>query len=430
MKNNYSNKQSGFALSLFIFLTLFFMAGLAGAVIILAFSQKKISFNNIKSYQALCDAESGIEDILLRIKRTPNFPTSSYVLNIEEDTANVSISDAVGGTRTILSEGNSANRIKKVRVVYTIQTDSISFYYGAQVGEGGIAMGNNSIVQGNVFSNGNVIGAGNVSNSIIVAGTGNRIENVRVGEDATAHTCKNSIIGRTLTYVSGGSSTNCFAGIETKTRPNQIDPEPLPISQAQIDEWKADAAAGGILDADYTCPLGATCVLGPKQIGAPASPKNLVISNGAHLIITGSIYVTGTIFFNEESIIELDSSYGSLSGIILSDNTITIDNTVVLKGSGDGSYVLVLSNKNSPLGIGIDLGNNVDGGSIAGTGAIFYTNASIISVSNNAMAREITGYGIILSNNAVIQYEVGLENALFSSGQGGSWQIASWDEIQ
>jgi hypothetical protein len=62
-----------------------------------------------------------------------------------------------------------------------------------------MVMGNNSQVQGNVFSNGNITGdnGANITNSVIVAGNGNKVQNVDVGEDLNAHTCADSDIGGT-----------------------------------------------------------------------------------------------------------------------------------------------------------------------------------------------------------------------------------------
>lgn len=417
------NKPSAFILIFAVVVATILISGIAATVIVLSLSGRKAAVTNVNSYQAYYSAESGAEDVLLQAKRTPGLPASSYSLNVGGSVANISVSGIIGGSRTIESQGDSAGRIKKVKVIYSIETDHVSFHYGAQVGDGGLSMGNGSSVLGNVFSNGNATGGGTIANSIIVAGSGHFIDGLNVGEDATVHTCKNSAIGGTLTYVSGGSSQNCEAGEEIITRPNQIDPEPLPISLDQINEWKAQAEAGGTIGSQN---ISGIQTLGPKKISG-----NLNFENGATLIITGTIYVTGSITTGNNVNIKLDPSYGYLSGVVLSDGLITISNNTVLRGSGSaGSYVLLASDKNSPSGNGIDLSNNVDGATLAGTGAIFYTNSSLIKVSNNVNAREITGYGLVLNNNAQIKYEVGLENALFSNGQGGSWKVLSWDEVE
>jgi hypothetical protein len=136
--------------------------------------------------------------------------------------------------------------------------------------------------------------------------------------------------------------------------------------------------------------------------------------------LTGTVYVTGNITISNSAKIKLDSSYGSLSGIILSDGIISPSNLSTLQGSGQsGSYLLVLSTNTSDTAITVS--NNA-------SGAIFYTSAGGITVSNNFSAREVTGYKLIMSNSASITYESGLSNVFFTSGPLAGWKVTSWQE--
>jgi len=416
------NSKNGFAALYLTVLILAVIIAISVSISILTFGQQKISQNITKSSQAYYASEAGVEDVLLRLVKKMNW-SSPYNLKVGNATATVEISDIVGGTRTITSKGNSLNRIRKIQIVYAISTQQVSFHYGAQVGEGGMIMGNGSQVLGNVFSNSSVTGGGTIQNSIIVAGNGNKIDGITVGNDATVHTCKDSNIGGNLTYVSGGSIQNCTVGGATSTRPNEIELQPLPISQSQIDEWEEDAAAGGVITTDIS--ISGTKILGPIQIGTSTNPKNLTVENGATLIIEGTVYVTGDITFNNNATVNLDSSYGSLSGIILTEGVITVENNVILNGSGQaGSYVLLLSTKNDTTNPVIDIRNNAAGS------VIYYANSGLIYLANNMYAREVTGYKIQIANNAIIQYESGLEETNFSSGPGGSWEVTDWKEIE
>jgi Tfp pilus assembly protein PilX len=419
---NVKNNQEGFAALFITILVLAVIFGIAVSVTILILSQQKIARNIVESSQAYYIAEAGIEDALLRLVKKWNW-SSPYTFSIGNSSTTVEISDIIGGSRTITSTGNSSNRIRKIRVGYAVSTKKVSFHYGAQVGEGGMIMGNGSEVEGNIYSNGSVIGGGTIQNSIIVAGNGNKIEGITVGEDATVYTCKNSDIKGNLTYVSGGSIQNCTVSGATSIRPNEIPLKDLPISQSQIDEWKTEATAGGIIMTDIS--INGTKTLGPIQIGTSTSPKNLTVTNGSTLIVYGTIYVTGNITFNNGATVKLDSSYGSLSGIIIADGVITVENNVTLSGSGQaGSYILLLSTKNDTTNPVIDIRNNSAGSSI------YYSNSGLIYLKNNMRAREVTGYKIQIENNAIIQYESGLEDASFSSGPGGSWEVVSWKEIE
>lgn len=423
------NLETGFAALFIAVLVLVITLGIGISITVFTISEQKISRDVVKSSQAYYAAESGIEDAILRLRKGMSW-SSPYKLKVGDAWVTTTISNMVGGTRIITSEGNLLNRIRKVQTVYSISTDEIYFYYGAQIGDGGMNMGNNARVKGNVFSNGSVIagsGKGYIDNSIVVAHNGNKIKGLEVGQDALVHTCENSTIGGTLTYVSGGSIINCTAGVEIKSRPNEIDPKDLPIPQSQVDDWKNEAAAGGIINSDVTYDNGTVASLGPVQIGTVSSPKNLTVTNNSNLKVTGTIYVTGNIIFSNNVVVELDrDSYGSLGGVIIADGKIVISNNAILRGSGEmGSYILILSTNSSldPTDPAINVGNNAEG-------AIFYTNSGLILISNNVKAREITGYKIQLNNNAEVQYESGLENANFSSGTGGSWKIMGWKEVE
>lgn len=423
------NNKKGFIALILAILILGVVLAIILSVSFLAVGEQKIINNFVVSDQSYYTAEAGIEDALLRLKNNPSMPALSYSFPVGSGATNVVIPIMIGGSRVLTSQGSVSGRIRKAQAVYAIDADSISFHYGAQIGDGGMEMGNNSRIKGNVFSNGSVIagsGRGYIDNSIIVAHNGNKIKGLSVGQDATVHTCENSTITGTLTYVSGGSVINCSAGVETKSRPNEIPPEDLPISQSQINDWKADGLAGGVITNDYIID-GTTASLGPVQIGTDANPRNLTITNNARIRVTGTIYVTGNITFSNNATIELDSaSYGSFSGVIIADGKINVSNNVVLKGSGvTGSYLLIFSTNNSldPASPAILVSNNAEG-------AIFYANQGMILLNNNMEAREITGYKIKIENNAEIEYESGLENTLFSSGPGGSWQVEDWKETE
>ena len=288
-------------------------------------------------------------------------------------------------------------------------------------------MDNNTGIIGNIFSNGNII-AGNgayVTEDVIVASNGNKIDNLWVGGDATVHTCVNSDITGTLTYVAGGSIVGCDADVEIKSRPNQIDPEPLPISITQINNWKNEASCDNnpvcIYFGDYVLDLGGTESLGPMKITG-----NLTIRNISTLIMTGTLYVAGDIIVDNNGTLKLDALYSSTSGVVVSDGHIIAGNNSNFETSGTtGSYIMMLTTNNSldMSDPAIDVSNNA-------LGVVFYAANGLIKLNNNMQIREATGYKIHLNNNAVIDYEVGLQNTNFSSGPSGGWQVTSWKEVE
>lgn len=381
----------------------------------------KMARNNIYSIKSHYVAESGIEDSLVRLRKGMNFSQNNS-LTVDGVSATIEISDSVGGSRTITSVGSFSERIRKSRVVYTISTDSISFFYGAQAGDGGISMENNSRIRGNVFSNGSVVGLGGkgyVDYTVKVAAIGNRIEGLIVGGDAYTHNCKNSTISGSL-YFSGGGQENCTALSGVKEHPVE-EAKNLPVSEEQITKWKNDALEGGVFENNYVVPGGSSSSLGPRKIVG-----NLTLQNNSTLVVNGTLWITGNITINNGAIIRLNSNYGSTSGIIVADGRIVVVNGAQTQGSGaEGSYIMFLSTNTSidPAFPAVDVFNTAQG-------AIFYASRGMIRLHNNMFIREATGYKLYLDNNAIVEYEVGLEDAAFSSGPGGSWEITNWKEIE
>ncbi len=406
-----SMKQRGFVASLNTLLVLIFLLSLAMTMSVLISTRQKISTNAINATQSYYTAQAGIEDSLMRLKNNPQMAPLNYTFTINNSTADVIIPALLGGSRTINSQGNNNGLIKTTQVVYAIDSDGISFRYGAQVGSGGLVMNNGSKVQGNVFSNGNITGSGTIDNDVIIAGNGHSVKDVYVGGNALTYSCLSSASVQNLTYVTGGSHTCTIRGTTT-SQSSEIPTQALPISQGQIDEWKTAAASAGT--------LGNTTIDGTQSLGPIKINGSLTLLNNATLKITGTIYVTGNITTGNGATIKLDTSYGSLGGVILSDGLISSGNSVVLNGSGQtGSYLLVLSTNASDNAITVS--NNA-------TGAVFYTSAGAVELSNNVTVKEVTGYKIILKNNSTVTYDSGLADTFFSSGPGGGWKVTSWQE--
>ncbi|MFC1701089.1 hypothetical protein ACFLZ0_03075 [Patescibacteria group bacterium] len=411
------NNKKGFTL-LFITITILSISSIiAAGLSYLTINSFYDAQNKIKSAQSYYASEAGIEDYIYRLKQNMQTP-SSNTLTIDNSSATIQMSELIGNSRTITSRGDTDNRIRKTSAVYTVTTDQISFYYGAQAGERGIEMGNGSIIQGNVFSNGAITGSGNITGTAIVSNN-NEINGISIGEDAYAYSCVNSNITNTLYSLSDGSITNCdYDSLEIIS---EIASSSMPIDDAQINDWKNDAITGGTISGDYILAISETQSLGPIKITG-----NMILNNNSTLNITGIIYVEGNIITNNNTTLKLDSNFGSNSGIILSDGKINIQNNVNIQGSGTtGSYIMLLSTNNSldNSDPAIDIYNNAQG-------AVFYTTAGLIRLHNNISVREATGYKLSLDNNATISYESGLSDMRFTSGTGGSWGVELWQEIE
>lgn len=379
---------------------------------------------SVQVAQAIHVAEAGIDKAINELKTTPSYSGESNTI-LTDGTFSVSVSGS-GNTRTITSTGhypNAANPAvtRTIEVKVRLDTTNIQFFYGVQVDDGGMTLGNNAAVNGNVFSNGSLNGnnGATINGTAIVAGaaTPTQINNIDITGDAHANTIRDLTVTANAYFQSLINST--VIGTQF---PNSSDPErqELPVNEQNIDDWKAVAAAGGTHTGDYLLTNGSTGNLGPKKITG-----KLILDNLAKLTLTGTLWVQGDIELSNNCIIELDPSYGEGSGIIVTDGKVTVDNNCAFIGSGtDGSYTLLLSDKDAPTEEIMDINNN-------SVGVIYYAGRGRIKFSNNASAKEATAYGITMDNNAIIDYESGLSNVNFVSGPGGGWRIVpgSWHII-
>lgn len=399
-----------------IYLTILTMAAIliiGMSVSLITYNEEKITQSVVKSEQSYFAAESGVEDALLRIKKSLNLP-SQYTLTFDNKSAEVSVSSPNAITKIIQSKGSSGNTFRKVETNLSVGTTNPQFFYGAQVGTGGIELENLSGITGNVFSNGNIIAAPatEITGTVQVSGAGNKIDGAVVGGSAYVNICNNSNITGTL---SAFSQTGCAFGsfVATSSFPAPVS---LPISDQDIADWKAEAETGGVINGNQLFSSGVNS-LGPVKIVG-----DLTVQNDAEIVVTGTLWVTGNIIIKNNAQVHLSFSYGLLSGVVIADGTISLENNSISSGSGQtGSYLMYLSA--SALNPALTIRNNA-------RADVLYTSSGWLQVENNTNLKEVTGYGIRLKNNARITYEVGLQSALFTSGPGGSWEVTSWKEIQ
>lgn len=411
MPTIHNNNEKGFVALLNTVLVLIFMLSLAMSISVIIFNRQRISTNAITATQSYYASEAGIEDALLRLKNNPQMSPLSYPLTANNSTANVVIPAMIGGSRTISSQGNTNGLIKTIQVVYGIDSQNVSFYYGVEVGQGGLVMNNGSEILGNVFSSGNISGSGKIDNDAVVSGNGHSIQGVYVGGNGFTYSCLSPANVNNLTYITGGSHT-CTVRGATTVQSNEISEQPLPIPQSQINDWKNETT-GNVITGDVT-------VSGSQTMGPAEITGNLIFSNHATLTLTGTVYVQGNITLGNTDTIQLSSSYGTLGGVLLADGAINTGNGNTFSGSGQtGSYILFLSTNASDSAIIIS--NNSGGG-------VFYTSAGGESLSNNVSVVELTGYKVTMGNNSKIQYSNGVVNIYFSGGPGGSWKVTSWQE--
>jgi hypothetical protein len=159
-------RQSGFAVMtsvvFFLFISLAITAGLVSPTV----RELKIATDLLHSKQSNALSESGIEDAYFRLKTGKNID-SSEVITLNGNTATTTITDAYN-EKKITALGDISSKHRKNEVVLNAGT-GVSFSYGVQVGTGGITMGNNSVINGSVYSNGSITGSGTVTGTALAA---------------------------------------------------------------------------------------------------------------------------------------------------------------------------------------------------------------------------------------------------------------------
>lgn len=241
-------------------------------------------------------------------------------------------------------------------------------------------------------------------------GTITSFNELSVGGNAHANTIVNSDITGDAYYQIINDTV-----VTGTSYPGSADPAPtvFPISDNQITEWKTDAVAGGTISGDVHPAKDATITLGPAKITG-----NLILDDGQTLVVTGTIFVQGNVDIGNKGKIQLSPSYGSNSGMIISDGWMHFENNGAFSGAGIGSYLMLLStttgggHHNSAM----DLHNNV-------TGVILFAPNGAVHMHNNVKITQVTAKKVELDNGCVLTYDIGLANINFTSGPTGAWQF-------
>lgn len=363
------------------------------------------------SEQALMLADAGIDKAVWQLNQTGGSYSGETGTVLGSGTFNVAVANISSSVKEVTvtayipnSTAPTATKQEKVRV--TIDTTTVSFSYGVQVGEGGLSMGNSSQVTGNVYANGQINGStgATVTGDAISAGSAGRIQRVVVGGMAYARTVNDSqVTGELRCQLGSGNNKPC---VTTYPDPST---EAFPISDQQITDWKNEAAAGGTISGDYSLGIGQSASLGPKKING-----DLIMDKEATLTLTGRLWVTGKIDIDKDATIRLDPSYGDISEVFIVDEVIDLSKEVNFQRAGANSYILAVS---------LDSGGDAVSISKSADALIVYAPNGTVSVQKTVTLREVTAYGLSLAQDCTVIYESGLASVNFSSGPGGSWVI-------
>ncbi|MCX6786416.1 MAG: hypothetical protein NTU85_01175 [Candidatus Kaiserbacteria bacterium] len=229
-------------------------------------------------------------------------------------------------------------------------------------------------------------------------------------DDAWAHTIKGASVTGTI-YCQSGDDNNKSCNM---SRPDPT-PATMPLSDGNIQEWKDEATAGGVINGDYHVDWDGD-TLGPKKITG-----NLLVDGGGTLTISGTLWVVGNITVTGGGKVKLASSYGANDGAIVSDGRVTVDGGGKFEGSGQtGSYPFLITTSTCPSGSGCNGANAILLSGGGGAVALIAQNGTVY-INGNGEIKAVTAKQVKMDGGGHLIYDSGLINANFSSGPGGSW---------
>lgn len=411
---------------------MFFLAGgliVLGGVVSPVLKDVKTVRNIEKSKQSNYLAESGVEDVVYRIKNSMNYSEEEYlkVNGIIATTTN----QVVAGKREVTSVGDRDSIIRTIKAVVLEGAVNESFVYVLQAESGGAKVNDSAYITGDVFSNFEIIGenTNTITGNAVSAGPNGLIENIHITGDAYAHTIRNSTIDDDAYYqIISGSS------VGGTTYPGSSDQpiSTMTISDSDIDNLKANAQDGGTISSPCPYIINSNTTIGPKKINC-----DLEIIDNANVTLMGNIWVVGDITIKNFSNVKIDPSLGSESIAIIADNpsdreessTISIKNSAVLQGSGsNGSHIVAISRNNSAENGGSDIAIEVKN---SASGDLFvYAPYGFIQVKNSADFKGLAGYKVEIKNSAHLGDANNIIN-IPSTGDsnGGGFSLESWLEI-
>lgn len=436
-----NNSQRGQAIITSVVFLLFISLSLVLGISSSSLREFKITEDSTKSKQSYFLAEAALEDIYYRLQNGKQV-SSTEVLSLNGGTATTTVTNTSTGKRLVITStiGDVTRKLQADLILGT----GISFHYGIQSGNGGFTLANSSSVTGNVFSGGSVIGAGGnmVYGDIISSGSNGSVYGIHATGTVYAHNIglagNSTTIDKDAYYQNKINTT--VNGTSYPNSPDQPVAE-LPISDEQINEWEAEALAGGVMlssscdsysSSTNTCTISSSKTLGPKKI-----PFNLLIkSSSGVLTVAGPLWVTGNITAQTGPTIKMSSGLGSQNVAVIADNPanrltssiIDIGQSTIFSGSGSpGSFVFMISQNNSAENGGSTDAVSMNQGASA---LVAYASHGQITLSQSANVKEVTAYRINLTQSANVTYDTGLPNTVFSAGPSGGYQIQSWTEIK
>lgn len=323
-------------------------------------------------------ADSGVDLAIAKLNQTNGLyggennyqiSTSGTIDVTVSPTGNPELRDVFVKSYVPSKSNPKSTREVRARVTAKPNGDTISFQYAVQVGDDGLSMNPNSVINGTVFSNGLINGSGTINGDTWANGT---------------------ITGVTI----NGS------------RYTPVPKQPMP--SINVEAWKSEANRNN--DAITTTTYNQTSGnLGPKRINGNC--------NFSNIRITGPVYCTGAIEIG--GTISIDPSFGSNGTVVLADGAINNNKATILDtGATPKGYVLFITNS-TDYNAALTLGTGSSGG-------VFLAVNGGVTVNPHCTPVIIVAKRFNMNPNSTLTCTAGLGSVSFVNGPGGGWRPLEW----
>lgn len=415
---------------IFLFITL----GSAFSLSAIIYRQTAIVRNSERSTQSLLASESLQEDILYRlINEKKVSPLESLVLNGASVSA---IIEDVGDEKHVLSLGNAENRIRKTEMIVSKGGSGVMFFYGVQSGQGGITLLGSAEIDGDIYSNGPVSGGWKrvVTGDVVSAGPNGLINNIAVGGNAYANRIQESWVTKDAYHKTIFNTT--VGGTSYPGSPD-MPLRDLPITDEQIEIWKNEAESGGTYSGQ--CPYniaGSGAV--EIELGHIKINCDVKIDASAKVKITGPVWVAGDISFEGASIVRIDPELeGRTIPVVVDDPTnrlnkglIYVGGSASIRGAGEDSYLLLVSQNESAEKGGSRVAIDVGGGGPHNDILLYAAHGKIKHGGSASVPVGVTGFHVEISGAAKVKYQDGAADLDLSDTPAGGYVLRSLREVQ
>lgn len=406
----------------------------------------------IESSKAYYAAQSGIEEMMIRLRSHHNFG-DEWDMVYQLDNGAVVYATISGdlNTKTATATGIFKDFTRRLEVEVASSSSKASFLFAVQSGVGGFELEKNTEIRGmggrpgNVYSNGNILGeslsSGNTGAKVLgdvwaVGKISGLTDDTSGGVYITGNAAANQLLRCAVKGdVEAPVAPTSGCSYEGEYRVAE-KPESMPLEAVDIEFWKQQAAQAAIWPGSCVIDNGGgvnDCSGVAKRLGPVKVEGSLTINSGTNLTLTGPVWVEGDMTINSNVDIRIDDSLGAEGVVVVVDypgdrfgqgKVLTSSNVDFFETAAGGPAVFVSTNTedNCQVNPAVKVSSNTSTVVFSAPDGCIYFNA-------NSFVRGVLAKKVHLSGNSVIEYDPRLATVILKTGLGG-WAVTNFRETR